>query len=261
MSNNALSHLNIPAIQEDELFSGYLDRLCVLNHLSMDELRAVITNNSPVTPSMFANDVVTIINAAEQKMSAEDVYKKNTPFPILRFVITKVEQETIFSILRDNKRITNEFENLHKTPLYCPACIQENIIATGSAWQHIYHNCGNVKACYKHHCKLVPGIDATLNAQIETADEESIAYADWLFKLSRIEGLDACREKTSKLAFKTMSEGFPDIYNNKSSGDLRILQAAYNRFRTYTLSDNDFLRLTFLLWHDRFEEFYEEYPR
>ena len=92
MNNNALSHLNIPAIQEDELFSGYLDRLCVLNHLSMDELRAVITNNTPVTPSMFANDVATIINAAEQKMSAEEVYKQNTPYRILRFVIPKVEQ-------------------------------------------------------------------------------------------------------------------------------------------------------------------------
>lgn len=261
MKRNALTHLNIPAIQEDELFSGYLDRLCVLNHLSMDELRAVITNNAHVTPSMFVNDVVTIINATEQKMSAVEVYKRNTPFRILRFIMLKVEQETNSATLRENRRILKEFENLHITPLYCPACIQEDIKATGSAWQHVYHNCGNVKACYKHHCKLVPGIDAALNAQIETADEESIAYADWLFKLSRIEGLDACREKTSKLAFKTLNERFPDIYNNKSSGDLRILQAAYNRFRAYTLSDNDFLRLTFLLWHDRFEEFYEEYPR
>lgn len=261
MNNNALSHLNIPAIQEDELFSGYLDRLCVLNHLSVSELRAVITNNSPVTPSMFANDVATIINAAEQKMSAEEVYKQNTPYRILRFVIPKVEQETIFSTLRENRRIINEFENLHRAPLYCPACIEEDIKATGSAWQHIYHNCGNVKACCKHHCRLVPGLDAARNAQIETADEETVAYAEWLYKLFRIEGVDACREKTSKLAFKTLSERFPDIYNNKSSGDLRILQAAYNRFRSYSLRDADFLRLTFLLWHDRFDEFCEKYPR
>lgn len=261
MNNNALSHLNIPAIQEDELFSGYLDRLCVLNHLSVSELRAVITNNTPVTPSMFANDAATIINAAEQKMSAEEVYKQNTPYRILRFVIPKVEQETIFSTLRENKRIINEFENLHRVPLYCPACIEEDIKATGSAWQHIYHNCGNVKACCKHYCRLVPGLDAARNAQIETADEETIAYAEWLYKLFRIEGVDACREKTSQLAFKALSERFPDVYNNKSSGDLRILQAAYNRFKSYTLRDADFLRLTFLLWNDRFDEFCEKYPR
>lgn len=211
--------------------------------------------------ALSSNFVKQQINAAEQKMSAEEVYKQNTPYRILRFVIPKVEQETIFSTLRENRRIINEFENLHRVPLYCPACIEEDIKVTGSAWQHIYHNCGNVKACCKHHCRLVPGIDAARNAQIETADEEMIAYAEWLYKLFRIEGVDACREKTSKLAFKTLSERFPDVYNNKSSGDLRILQAAYNRFKSYTLRDADFLRLTFLLWNDRFDEFCEKYPR
>ena len=44
MKENALKNLNIPTIQKDELYTGYLLRLSVLNHLDTSDLKHVTDN-------------------------------------------------------------------------------------------------------------------------------------------------------------------------------------------------------------------------
>lgn len=261
MNNNALSHLNIPAIQEDELFSGYLDRLCVLNHLSVSELQTVIGRDKPVGGTKFLNDAEAVINVTGQSLTLEQVYTNHTPFKILRFAISKIDQKNTFLRLADSKRNYMIFGKVSKNVQYCPACMKEDIARTGSAWQHLYHNCGNTQACYKHQTSLVTGFEKAITTEPVPADEEACRYAKWLYKLSQLSDIDACRENTEKLDIILARNMYPSVYDRLDNKDDGILQAANDGFKYFMLNDEDLLRATFLLWGKNFDEFCDEYKK
>lgn len=261
MNNNALSHLNIPAIQKDELFSGYLDRLCVLNHLSVSELQTVIGRDEPVGDTKFLNDAEAIISATGQSLTLEQVYTNHTPFKILRFTTSKIDQKNTLLRLADSKRNYMIFGKVSKNVQYCPSCMKEDIARTGSAWQHLYHNCGNTQACYKHQTSLVTGFEKAIATETVQADEEAFRYAEWLYKLSQLTDINACRENTEKLDIIQAHNMYSSVFNGLENKDLRVLQAANDGFKYYILNDNDLLRATFLLWGKNFDEFCDEYKK
>lgn len=261
MNNNALSHLNIPAIQEDELFSGYLDRLCVLNHLSMSELQTVIGRDKSVGDTKFLNDANAIICVTGQTLTLKQVYTSHTSFRILRFTTSKIDQKNTYLRLDGSKKNSRIFGKVTKNVQYCPSCMKEDIERTGSAWQHIYHNCGNVDACCKHQTSLITGFENAFAAEPVQAKEEAWRYAEWLYKLSMMTDVNACRENTEKLDIIKVRKMYPAVLDGLDDKDLHVLQAANDGFKYYILNDDDLLRATFLLWGNDFDGFYDEYKK
>lgn len=260
MKENALKNLNIPTIQKDELYTGYLLRLSVLNHLDTSDLKHV-TDNQDLSKVKLLNDVYSIADVMKPAMTAIDIYKNNTFYQLKRYTLSKKNQEYTFQQIERSreKQFFHYFSDFIKSTNYCPYCAKEDINRIGSFYQRTYHNYPAVRACYKHECKLVSNTDDILSINPENASNEAVSYAKWVYTISTFADIEPCCEKTQTVISDKVQSCLLELERTWPSQYLRYLQVAKYRFQKYTLNNQDLIYFMYLLWKDNIEEFHQMY--
>lgn len=181
---------NIVKIQDDEDVRGWISCLAEVNSVPLKIFKNHYLYHDKVhyqreERNLYLRDLGQICERYKDQgfPSLEEMIIRHTDLPIeALFINENVAAKKISTACNGTKKADN---GIHKKPLlYCPVCVQKDIVLHKRIVAHVPHQIDTVTCCYIHRKKLSE--DPYPEEPIEDATEEEVERAKLLQQIYRI---------------------------------------------------------------------------
>ena len=250
-------NLNLPLLQEDELYFTYIRRVMILNALDEKTFCKLlnINNLSPSTLLYHTSEIAKMLNINKPPI---EIFCKHSPFNVYRFILSiddlnGIKEEISNGKFRVSTYYNNDYENA-----FCPICAKEDIDKYGQFIKRVYLNYHNVNACPIHGCKLLIDYpNETKLDNIKPALDEDINYSRWIKFLYSVELDNACLENSRALC-KVKAQELKPIITEFIGIDGTVYKAS-KRIDPDRLYPTEVLYILYRLYRNNFNLFINDY--